>query len=125
MKQFKDKLAIMGWLNYYIYNVHPINCPAITFDTAETILKMRRLAIKHNRACVDYCNGDIDLCQMDKIDDAIRSKFDKLAANLFQNGSEVKYQRDPRGNTIKLSYYVGKDAAGWSEYRDITEVMWL
>lgn len=78
------------------------------YDLLVTLDKIRRLTLKHRRACEKACNiGDFDESIIDKIEDKIMKIVN--AWNQSHGGNnlikDIEFQRDPRGWTVTLKEY--------------------
>jgi hypothetical protein len=73
----------------------------------ETAIKIRRLAIKHDRYATLYCNRELTEQEQRK-HEQIKTKL----ASLLPNDVKVKLEGDPRGYTTKL-FFTGGEYNTW------------
>ena len=66
-------------------------------DPIKLCKALRRMEREAERACVAYCNGDINEEQIDKTADGILAKVGKLLST-----TRVWINRDPRGYLLKI-----------------------
>jgi hypothetical protein len=72
-------------------------------DPANLCKLLRRHEVKTSRAALDYCNGDIDHVEWERIADGARR-----AANALLGTNRVWVNGDPRGHALKIDLNDGE-----------------
>lgn len=85
---------------YHRIEIHGENLKRIfqcECDPIALCKRLRQTELKLNRLAVDYCNGDIDMDQIDQ-----RSNPLIMRANVLLNTDRIWFNRDPRGYSLKF-----------------------
>ena len=71
---------------------------------SEIFNKISRLSRKQKRLCEQFCNGDIDTEEYEKVllkvETAIKEQVSKLQSYTTKGKIWVEFQHDPRGRTV-------------------------
>jgi len=70
-------------------------------DAVVLCKQIHTVEIKAGKLALDYCNGDIDMDQIDSEEDKIMARLDKII-NFKSQGIPVFFNRDPRGYSLKI-----------------------
>ena len=76
------------------------NLPADT-DPIKLCKSLRRIENKAERYATDYCNGVIDIAEMETSHDKILKAVDKILKPK-QTGVPIFFNQDPRGYALKI-----------------------
>lgn len=79
-----------------------------TLDPVTLCRKLRRIEAQAGKVMLDYCNGSIDLEQVDPYTEKTLDKLDKLLNFRAQN-VPVFINRDPRGYALKIESEYARD----------------
>jgi len=92
--------------------------PKFTFEDFQTVQTLKRLYLKHHRICGYLCDGvgwimgkkyTIDtkgyyVNKTKSVFDVEVEKLENTIRDMLPEKYSLNFQRDPRGNTVKLKY---------------------